>query len=293
MPACWTPVRPHAAACASARVGLLLLDPGGARQELRHEPHRLLLEDPGRLARRVLHDGAAGRVGGFARDPGEAQRGRVGPAGVSVVGGEESGAIGDERVELRAVRQPAGERRVGPALADDPRLRPVGRGPRADPARDRLEREVLVEAQLVEREAAAEQVQVAVDEPGDDATPPQLDDVRALAGELPHLGARADREDRRPPDSEGLGLRLRGIAGEDAAAEEDAVGLARLLGGGPGHDQKGEARDREGEGDFHHGRDLRRGRPRQGAGRSVRTWTLGPGRNGVRSPFAHAAWPSA
>ncbi len=29
------------------------------------------------------------------------------------------------------------------------------------------------------------------------------------------------------------------------------------------------------------------------AGPSVSTWTGGPGRNGVASPFTHAAWPSA
>ncbi len=75
---------------------------------------------------RVLRNGIAQARGvlRLAGDASEAQRHRVGPAGVAVVGDEPGGAIGHDGVDLRARGKPVREGGVGPA----PSGHPVGVG---------------------------------------------------------------------------------------------------------------------------------------------------------------------
>ena len=268
-------------------------------QPLRDQPpdelHGALLQDAGGLALRVAHDLSARRVLRLAGDAREAQRHGVGPAGVAVVGDEEGRAARHQGVELQRRGEAAGERGVGPPPAGHPVGVGVGRRPALHALREGAEGEVLVEAQLLEREAPAQQVQVAVDEAGRDEAPAEVHDLGALPRQLADVGARADREHRRPAHGEGLDEGPARLAGPHPAADEDAVGLAAgppFRGRAPG--ERGRKR-RDGE-DRHatrHGRPPSEGPGRQGPGTSVSTWTAGPGRKGVFSPFAQAACPSA
>ena len=253
-----------------------------------------LLQDAGRLARGVLDDDTSGRVLARARDLGEAQRGRVGPAGVAVVGGEVGRAVGNERVELDTRGQASGEGRVAPALAGDPARVGMSPGPRADAGGERGEVEGVVEPQLLERPAAPEQVQVRVDEARRHEAAAQLDDVGALARERTDLTAAPDLEHGRATDRDGLGERLAGLPRPHPPAHEDAVGAARVDGRHllrPERGRHGQERERD-EGS-RPASSVAKPESRHGAGTSVSTWTAGPGRNGVGSPFTQASWPSA
>ena len=90
----------------------------------------------------------------------------------------------------------------------------------------RLVRGVL-ERHLAEAQAAAEQVNVAVEEPGHDAAALQVDDARPGSDEEPHLGAAPHGEDAAVPDRDGLGLRLLLIDGPYFAAREHQIGRDR------------------------------------------------------------------
>ena len=78
--------------------------------------------------------------------------------------------------------------------------------------------EGVVEPQLLERPAAAQQVQVGVDEAGRDEAAAQVDDVGALAGELADLARCVPTSSTvEPADREGLGERLARLARPDRA----------------------------------------------------------------------------
>ena len=217
----------------------------------------------------------------------------VGPPGVAVVGDEEGRAARHQGVELQRRGEAAGERGVGPPPAGHPVGVRVGRRPALHALREGAEGEVLVEAQLLEGEAPAQQVQVAIDEAGRDEAPAEVHHLGALPRQLPDLGARADREHRRAAHGEGLGEGPARLAGPHPAPDEDAVGLGGPFRGRAPGERGGKRRHGEDRHARRHGRPPSEGPGRQGPGTSVSTWTAGPGRKGVFSPLAQAAWPSA
>ena len=136
----------------------LLLVGQELRHQLPHEVHRVLLQRTGGLALLVAHDLSARRILRLAGDAGKAQCHRVGPAGVAVVGDEPGGAVRHDGVELCARGKAAREGGVGPPPAGHPVDVGVGGRPVPDAYGERAEAEGVVEPQLLEGQAPAQEV---------------------------------------------------------------------------------------------------------------------------------------
>ncbi len=80
-------------------------------------------------------------------------------------------------------------------------------------------------------QAAADDVHVAVDQPGDGAPALQVDHLGGGAGQLHDLEARADGDELAVADGHGFGLRIGAVKGGELAVDEDEVGRAGLCHG--------------------------------------------------------------
>jgi hypothetical protein len=100
--------------------------------------------------------------------------------------------------------------------------------PVPDAPGERAEAEGVVEPQLLERQAPAQEVQVAVDEAGHEEAPSEVHHVGALGGVSPDLGAGPHGEDLRAAHGEGLDERPARLSRPDPAVHEDPVGLRGL-----------------------------------------------------------------
>ena len=172
-------------------------------------------------------------------DAGQAEGRRVRPAGVAVVAAHERGTVGDDRVEQGAVGQPAGERDVQPALAEDPGRVRSGRRVPGDRGLDAFDRPQPEQVDPIELVGALADVDVASSKPAVISPPwprPPPSRVRATrAGPRPSRPTQAIRPSRtaialaaptgRGPTSEPWGTRSRRpVCDEDAATDDQQVG---------------------------------------------------------------------
>ena len=138
-----------------------------------------LLEHAGRLAGRwVAVDHPVGGVGCLPVDAGQAESRRVRPAGMAVEATHERGTVGDDRVEQGAVGEPAGERDVEPALAEDPGRVRSARRVLGDRGLDPLERPQPEQVDPIELVGALADVDVCVVEARGDQATVGLDHLR-------------------------------------------------------------------------------------------------------------------
>ena len=150
-------------------------------------------QDAGGLAVAVLHDQAARRVRGAARDAGAGERVAAGPGRVAVHADERDRVPGRRAIERGARREPLpGPARLVPPAPGDPLPRPQPRGGRRDHPGDLVLRAGGGQVQLESRAGEQHQVPVAVHEPGQHRAPAQVE--RGLA---------RGRVDVAPPAREG------------------------------------------------------------------------------------------
>ena len=202
---------------------LLALD-----QELRPLPELAR----GLTRRRVLHHGAALRVGSVAADAALAEGEGVGDHDVGAE--RDVGRVpGRGGVQLRPRRQPALREaavRQRAAPRDDPLSRRRGCRPLPDAGHDRGDgidpRVVQVPAFHRFHGAAAvtRQVDVAVGEPRHGRAAVEIDDPRGGAGQRLDLAGRAHRDDLPVPHRHRLGHGVTGVHGEHASIDEQQVG---------------------------------------------------------------------
>ncbi|MCY1352535.1 hypothetical protein D9M69_388400 [compost metagenome] len=217
------------------RVLLVLGRQPGALGQRRVQDGRVRLgEQQARgIAARIAHDLAARRVGGVLGIADRAQRRAVEDGAVVQVQDEHRG-IGRHRVQFIDGRQPLlGELVLG-KTADH-----------AHPLRCRRARDLVPEhahgigqrthavpAQLhVVVQAAADDVHVAVDQPGNGPPAVQVHHLRLRAGQLHHVLARADGDEAPVADGHGVRLRVGLVERGELAVDEDEVGgVARCHG---------------------------------------------------------------
>ncbi len=167
---------------------------GRLRRGRAHQRHRRFLQRAGRLAgARILDDDAVGGgLGAGESIPASFERPGVGPAGVPVIGNQVRRAIGHERVEQLPRRHGAAERLVVPAAAGDPLALGMRFRPDANRVLDLFERGGVAETDLIERQAAADQVRVRVVEAGHHRADLGVDDGGLRAAQPLNLAVRSD-----------------------------------------------------------------------------------------------------
>src|SRR5690606_28990863 len=105
---------------------------------------------------------------------------------------------------------------------------PLGRelsSKRTDPPGELLGRRRITQVHAGELEAAAHEVRVIIGEAGDDEPPVEIDDLRLPASHAFGGGRAADQDHAAIPDGDGLGNRIAGDTGPDAAAGQYEVGI--------------------------------------------------------------------
>ncbi len=206
---------------------------GDRRHRLAHQLLRRFLEQAVGLPGGVAGDGAGRRVAVSLVMPAACERLAVDPRTVAVEADERGRPVGQCGVELRARRQSAGERRVVPAAAADPRDRRVLRREVADALLHVVERAGATQVELVQAWRSAQEVDVAVVEAGDDGTPGGIDHYRGGPAQRFDRLPCAHRGDAIAGDRHRLGDGL-ARASEDRAIDHDEVGARRLRSIAPG-----------------------------------------------------------
>jgi hypothetical protein len=174
---------------------------------------------------RITNDGAIRRVRSFVGDSSEFQGFRICPAGVSVIAPNEGGAIGEDFVEIFFVRQSfRTEHGVVPARAEDPGVAGVFGG---EFMQHFLNVGGILRAfkmHAVKAEGTIEEVDVAVNEPGENEPSAGVDYFGAGAAQCEDFVIRPYGDDGAVADGDGLRPGLLGVDGIDFAMEDDKVG---------------------------------------------------------------------
>ncbi len=147
----------------------------------------------------------------------------VRPGGMSVIGDEEHGLVPGNGVEVGAVRKPSGDGRVAPTAPDHPGFVGPRSNPIGEPLLD-LRKVGAGDVELVEGEASAEEVHVAVDETGEDQLSPEREDPGPGTDQGADFFGRSHAHDALSAHRDRLGEFARLFHRRHLAVDEDQVG---------------------------------------------------------------------
>ena len=190
--------------------------------------HSGFFQDTSRLTLFVANNDAGFRVLRFRGDFRETEG--VGIGNTVVSGGvlEPDGIVGRDGVEIRGGDVAAFlEFGFVPAGAADPLAWFQSGGFLADEFEDVLDAGDFAESDFIEYGGFVE-VAVSVDKAGCDGEAVKIDGLRGFRREFANLVVRTDGGDFAVVDGDGLDDGVAGVNGEDAAVEEDEVGIRRL-----------------------------------------------------------------
>ena len=156
------------------------------------------------------------------RDAGGLQGARIRPPGVTVVGDQVRRAIGHQRIQQLARRHRSAERLVVPAPPGDPLALRMRLRPDANRVLDVLEGLRVSEADLIERQAAADQVRVRVVEAGHHRAALGVDHDGLRALEPLDLAVRPDADHLVAAHGDGL-RELVALGRVDVAVDHDEI----------------------------------------------------------------------
>lgn len=223
----------YAGEAAGEHVGLggeeLAAEIGGGGDRGGQKGHGAVDEHAGGVAAIVAEQLSSRGIRGAVIDPGERERGLVGPAGVAVDPDQPDRSIGEGFAEGAVI----GHGGVAPAvLIPAAAEHPAGRGGAGAQAREQLgDPGGVAEVDDLEVAAEADEVGVGVGEAGQGAAAVEIEHAGVRAAGGFDEGAIADAEDPTVRDRERFGFGAPGIHGEHAAAEDQEIGGASLGGG--------------------------------------------------------------
>ena len=197
----------------------------GRRNDPRHESHRPIHEDAGGLTVRIAEDLSVGGSHGLPADAGLAHGLGIGPSRVPIHPSEPDRPAGRDRIEHGGGgKGTAWPEALVPASPRDPGVAGNGLDPRLHAPGNLVQRAHPAKIDPLEAGPERLNMPVSVDQAGHCERPGAVDHDGPRMLEAQHVFPAANLHNRAIACSHALGPGIRGIAGPDAARQDDQVG---------------------------------------------------------------------